>query len=151
MANNLKGLNIPASIVPYTDEDTYATHDSKYGKGGWRSVETVEEMNNIPMPRRTIGMIVYVIAMNKTFVLNGRLDNMGWTLYSDQLDKHFTYDEHLYIPSDHWIIHHGLNKIPSVQIFSPTGMEIEGGITVLDSNNITIDFDSPLCGTAELN
>ena len=151
MTNNLKGLNIPASIVPYTDEDTYATHDSKFGKGGWQSVETASEMFNIPMPRRSIGMAVYVTSVNKTYVLNGRLDNLGWTLYSDQLDKHFTYTEHKYDASDHWVIHHTLNKIPSIQIYNLEGTEVEGGITVIDENTITVDFNIPFCGTAELN
>ena len=151
MTENLKGLNIPSSIVPFTDQDVYATHDSKFGKGGWQSVETVTEMNNISMQRRSIGMAVYVASEKQTYILNGRLDNLGWVTYSDRIDKHFTYSDHRYTPSDHWVIHHGLNKKPSVQIFDADGIETEGGITIVDDNNITIDFNIPFCGTAELN
>lgn len=151
MADKLKGINIPSSIVPYTNEDTYATHDSKFGKGGWKSVDTLREMNEIPMQRRSIGMAVYVEETHQTYVLNGSLDNMGWSLYTDQLDKHFSFIDHKYEASDHWVIHHGLNKKPSVQIFDLNGGEVEGGITAIDNNTITIDFDAPFCGTAELN
>ena len=151
MTEKLKGLNIPDTIVPYTDQDVYATHDSKFGKGGWRSVDTMQEMFDISLARRSIGMIVYVIATKKTFMLNGSLNNDGWVLYSDQIDKHFSYTEHSIYPSDHWVIHHGLNKIPAIQIFDSNGKKIKGGITVIDENNITVDFNYPMLGTAELN
>ena len=39
---NINGTNIAAGIVPYTTEDTFATHDSLYGKGGWKEVDTIE-------------------------------------------------------------------------------------------------------------
>lgn len=151
MVDKIKGLNIPATIVPYTEDDVYATHDSKFGKGGWHSVGTVAEMNAIPEARRTIGMIVYVSETHETFILNGTLSNAGWTLFSDQVDKHFSYTDHLYSESDHWEIHHGLNKRPAIFVFDEYGREVEGGITIVDNNNITIDFNNPIRGTAELN
>lgn len=57
----IKGTNIAAPIVPFTDEDIYATHDAKYGKGGWRTVQTIAERNAIPEDRLDQGMFVYVI------------------------------------------------------------------------------------------
>ena len=151
MVEKLKGLNIPDTIVPYTEADVYATHDSKFGKGGWRSVETMQEMVHIPFERRSIGMIVYVIANGNTYMLTGTLENTGWHLYSDQLDKHFTYTDHQIYASDHWEIHHGLRKVPAIQIFDSQGRKVKGGITVVDENNITVDFNYPMLGTAELN
>ena len=151
MATKLEGLNIPSTIVPYTEEDVYATHDSKFGKGGWRSVETISELNAIPVERRTIGMIVYVNQTKQTFILNGRLDNMGWCDYADQIDKHFSYTDHILIPSDRWEVHHGLNKKPSIQTFNSKGEKIDGFITVVDLNNVIIEFTRPICGTAEFN
>ena len=65
----LLGTNVAAAIVPFTTEDAFATHDAKYGKGGWREVATVEEMNAIPEARRSIGMIVYVQENNTTYQL----------------------------------------------------------------------------------
>lgn len=36
-----------APIVPASLEDTYPTHDSTYGKGGYKEVATIEDRNNI--------------------------------------------------------------------------------------------------------
>lgn len=57
----IKGTNVGAPIVPFTTDDIYATHEAKYGKGGYRSVQTLEELNNIPEARLEEGMMVYVI------------------------------------------------------------------------------------------
>lgn len=56
----IKGTNVASKIVPYTDSDEYATHDEKYGVGGYRTVDSVSEMNAIPAARRKEGMLVYV-------------------------------------------------------------------------------------------
>lgn len=56
----IKGTNVASKIVPYTDSDEYATHDEKYGVGGYRTVDSVSEMNDIPAARRKEGMLVYV-------------------------------------------------------------------------------------------
>lgn len=57
----LKGTNVGAPIVPFTDQDIYATHEARYGKGGFRSVQTLEELRGIPEARLEEGMLVYVI------------------------------------------------------------------------------------------
>lgn len=57
---DLKGTNVAALIVPFTDQDPYATHDAKYGKGGFRSVDTIAERDAITTERKTTGMIVHV-------------------------------------------------------------------------------------------
>ena len=56
----VKGTNVASKIVPYTTSDNYATHDEEYGRGGYRTVNTVAEMNAIPADRRKEGMLVYV-------------------------------------------------------------------------------------------
>lgn len=67
----LKGTNVAALIVPFTDQDTYATHDAKYGKGGFRSVQTVTERNAIPNERKDIGMIVHISSTNINYIWTG--------------------------------------------------------------------------------
>lgn len=57
---DIKGTNVASKIVPYTTSDNYATHDEEYGRGGYRTVNTVAEMNAIPSDRRKEGMLVYV-------------------------------------------------------------------------------------------
>ena len=57
----IKGTNLAAPIVPFTDQDVYATHEAKYGKGGFRTVANMAELNAIPAPRREEGMLAYVL------------------------------------------------------------------------------------------
>lgn len=71
---DLKGTNVAALIVPFTDQDSYATHDAKYGKGGFRSVQTIAERDAIPAERKEIGMVVYVY----TIQLNYRWTGTDW-------------------------------------------------------------------------
>lgn len=61
MSNKLKGINIPTTIVPFTSDDNFPTHEAKYGKGGFRCVETKLDLDKIPQERRENGMIVFVI------------------------------------------------------------------------------------------
>lgn len=75
---NLPGVNISSCIVPCTDEDNYPTHDSIYGKGGWREVRTIEERNAIPMERRKLGMAVYVTQLSKLYILKYALNDACW-------------------------------------------------------------------------
>lgn len=65
----IKGTNVASKIVPYTDSDEYATHDEKYGVGGYRTVDSVSEMNAIPAARRKEGMLVNVKG-DKIYKLN---------------------------------------------------------------------------------
>lgn len=58
--SRIKGTNVAATIVPFDTNDIYPTHDEKYGLGGFRSVQTIQERNNIPLERRKHGMRVYV-------------------------------------------------------------------------------------------
>lgn len=80
MSNNpIIGLNITGTIVPCTENDTYATHDSKYGKGGWREVETLAERDAIPADRRRLGMVVFVKETQTNYQLLRTSSNLGWS------------------------------------------------------------------------
>ena len=46
----LQGTILASKIVPTDSLDTYATHEDKYGRGGHRSVDTLEERDNITTP-----------------------------------------------------------------------------------------------------
>lgn len=72
---NLKGTNVAALIVPFTDQDPYATHDAEYGKGGFRSVETIDLRDEIPTERKTKGMVVRVNETGLHYYWNGS----AWT------------------------------------------------------------------------
>lgn len=66
---NLAGTNVASAIKPFTDSDTFATHEAQYGKGGHRSVATLAERNAIHKERREVGMLVYVAEDEKTYQL----------------------------------------------------------------------------------
>ena len=57
---DLKGTNISSPILPFTDIDKYPTHFSEYGKGGYKTVNTIAERDAIPEERLDPGCIVYV-------------------------------------------------------------------------------------------
>ena len=59
--SELKGTVVASPIVPYSSEDTFATHYAKYGKGGFMSVPTIADRDAIPEARREEGMFVFVI------------------------------------------------------------------------------------------
>lgn len=54
------GIPVSGFICPTRQDDLYSTHDSRYGLGGWREVDTIIDRDNISADRRRIGMVVYV-------------------------------------------------------------------------------------------
>lgn len=73
---SIQGTNLAAAIAPFTTDDTYATHDSQYGKGGWHEVLTLEERDAIPEDRKRNGMAVFVVEEKKVYTLES---NGSWT------------------------------------------------------------------------
>ena len=69
MAEKILGTNLSAMIAPFTTADTFATHDAKYGKGGFRSVKDMAELEAITADRTEIGMAVFVTELDKLFIL----------------------------------------------------------------------------------
>ncbi len=64
-----KGIKINSSIVPNSSLDTYPTHLEEYGQGGYRSVNTLEDLIAIPDERKKEGMVVYVKSEDKEYRL----------------------------------------------------------------------------------
>lgn len=71
MAEEMKGTNISSPVVPFTKDDRYATHDETFGRGGYRSVASVSEMNAIPNERRKEGMLINVVGDKIYRLVNG--------------------------------------------------------------------------------
>jgi hypothetical protein len=59
--SEIQGVNVASTVVPYTTDDTYPTHDSQYGKGGWHEVGSIDERDAIPSTRLRFGMVVNVV------------------------------------------------------------------------------------------
>lgn len=67
---DIKGTNIAAPVVPFTTDDIYATHEAQYGKGGYRTVDLLSELNEIKEARKEEGMLVYVKEDKKIYRLD---------------------------------------------------------------------------------
>lgn len=78
---DIGGTNVAAAIVPFTSEDTYPSHISTYGKGGWHEVSSIQERDEIPNERRILGMAVFVTENNTIYILQTTLENSGWTIF----------------------------------------------------------------------
>lgn len=76
----IKGTNVLAPVVPFDTTDTHASHEARYGKGGYRSVQDNAERDAIPALRREAGMLVAVIATGKTWKLGEDLTT--WTEFT---------------------------------------------------------------------
>lgn len=70
--------NVAAGIAPFSTEDKYETHTDIWGKGGYRSVETIADRDNITEQRRKEGMLVGVKSEDKIYKLKGGVTNDDW-------------------------------------------------------------------------
>jgi hypothetical protein len=73
--NKLGGTGIMGYISPIDTNDTYAVIDPLYGIDGFRNVETIDDMLEIPEERRRAGMIVGINGGERYY----RLKNIEWT------------------------------------------------------------------------
>lgn len=64
-------------------------------------------------------------------------------------DKNFRYNQNT--PSTIWTINHNLNKRPSVVTTDSAGTTVEGMVSYIDVNNLTVEFSAAFSGYAELN
>jgi hypothetical protein len=54
-------------------------------------------------------------------------------------------------PSASWSIAHNLNRFPSVVVVDSSGRMVEGDVTYVDANNVSVGFAAGFSGTAYLN
>jgi len=67
----LSGINLPGPIVPFTDQDPYATHDAIYGVGGYREVVNQAALSAIPVLRLRKGMLAITMDTLSIFQYDG--------------------------------------------------------------------------------
>ena len=80
------------------------------------------------------------------------VSKFGWAVQKlENLDSDKYYEHTQSVSSDLWTINHNMSKVPAVTIFDDSGNNVEGQITVVDSNNITIGFNTAFSGVAHLN
>lgn len=67
----LLGTNVAALIIPFDSADTFPTHDSQYGLGGWHEVADDTARDAIPTDRLRAGMCVYVTGDSQAYTWTG--------------------------------------------------------------------------------
>jgi hypothetical protein len=77
---SIKGQNVLAPVVPFDTTDSHASHEARYGKGGYRSVADTTERDAIPSPRREAGMLVLTLSDGKVWKLASDLTT--WSEFS---------------------------------------------------------------------
>jgi hypothetical protein len=80
MANNT-GTLITAPIRPYTGSDTFPSAYANELLGGYHIAADTTARNAIPADRRIVGTLCYVTEENKTYILNGGIDNTNWAAF----------------------------------------------------------------------
>lgn len=81
----LIGTRVVQPIVPNDGLDIYPTHYDQYGKGGYQSVDTDYDRDNIPIERQKVGMSVFVNDTQKLYMLlstSETLSDGNWALFS---------------------------------------------------------------------
>lgn len=138
--SNLNGTNLGAGIVPFTTDDTFPTHYSSYGKGGYREVSTLIERDAISVLRRIEGMLCYVIEDEIIYVLKGGIDNSNWvdfqTILAAKVSKNITCTAGEIIGGDKLV------KIINGKIYVASNTDIEtsyGPIIGFTSNAVNQD------------
>lgn len=76
----LGGTKVIAPIRPNDSLDNYPSHEAVYGKGGWRTVNGLEDRSAISLDRREEGMIVYVQSQAEQYQLAADLSS--WTVFT---------------------------------------------------------------------
>lgn len=78
MAQIPGSVRVTGFIAPSDSQDVYASHDSFYGKGGFREVETLLERDAITAERRRQGMLCFVKDTKKIYQLLNGIENVDW-------------------------------------------------------------------------
>jgi len=74
-------VRVAGQIAPTDTADTYPTHESIYGKGGYVEVADIAARNAITTERRREGMMAYVASDQNTYQLVGGIANTNWQLF----------------------------------------------------------------------
>jgi hypothetical protein len=82
MADIPGGIKVTSFISPTDDTDTFPTHSSIYGQGGWTETASTTTRDAITTDRRSEGMAVFVKNTNTLYVLQGGITNNDWVEFA---------------------------------------------------------------------
>lgn len=78
---------VAAKIAPTALTDTYSTHNSIWGEGGWQEVADITARDAITTNRRHQGMAVWVVGSQKMYVLRTGVTNSDWVEFQEGVDN----------------------------------------------------------------
>lgn len=153
MAEIPGSVPVTGFIAPTDSTDTYATHDSLYGRGGLREVDDQTARDAIPADRRKVGMLVYTHADGVYWRLLSGPWTYGpsdWAAWSTG-GGGGTYTHVQVSASTTWTINHPLGGYPSVVVIDGSGDEVQGTVQYVTTSQVVLTFAYPISGTAQLN
>jgi len=137
-------VNVTGTVAPTDTNDVYATHDSKYGKGGYREVADITARDSITVARRSDGMLVYVQSEDKIFKLENGLTNDNWVEFKVDASKIVYDNSNSVLTSDN--IQDAVDEISaSVHTFKTKSVTYDltggatGSVTVTQGDDVNID------------
>lgn len=89
-------------------------------------------------------MLVFDVTDNTLYAWDG-------TQWIKAVNSVETYVHDQGVPSDTWVIEHGLNKFPAVTVVDSANSEVIGEITYNTIDTVTITFSGAFSGKAYLN
>lgn len=102
----------------------------------------------LPLLPQDEGLVSYDLDLDTIFLWNG----VVWielSVGAGAGDKTYTHVQGS--SSATWTVTHNLAKFPSVTVVDSGGTEVEGEVTHIDNNSLTISFTAPFSGTAYMN
>ena len=90
--DDLPGTQVSAPIVSSSLNDSYPTHYSIYGKGGYKEVQSINDMNSIPKDRLTNGTLVYVELEDTIYKYNEQSNQFEHFLSTKDISNFATKD-----------------------------------------------------------
>jgi hypothetical protein len=86
------GIKVSSPIIPFSDGDSYPTHYSRFGAGGFTSVNSVIDRNSISFYRQETGMLVYVINDKSFYTLLSESENLSSSNWEEtRFEKNIVY------------------------------------------------------------
>lgn len=96
-ATKIKGQNVAAPIVPFTNLEIYPTHIALYGKGGHKTVATIYDRDALPIERLEEGCSVFVKENGVKYICHINESNViSWEVAKE--DQAFQGDLPLVVP-----------------------------------------------------
>jgi len=95
MAQYAGSVPLTGYVAPKDTLDTYAIQDDTFNRGGYRSVDTLADMEAITQDRRKLGMLVHCKETNFFYTLETGLTNSDWKKIDDSFIE--TTDKVFYI------------------------------------------------------